>query len=195
MKYSREHIISMKTEILQAIFLFPPIATKDHGDARSEYEEKVKPRQQSVETALRNKGLASCCYPGCENAEVGNGVKVTIMKDPWPEIDLNVAGADKGKALARFLKNKDVLKYLRYSSIDPASQVAVFGDAANDVPMFKAMGGERAGLRIHMPHADDLELIKNSNIKSEVADILHMICDAKKQSEHAASGLKHEVQT
>jgi hypothetical protein len=61
--------------------------------------------------------------------------------------------------------------------------------------MFKAVAGVRPGLRVGMPHADDPALVENSNIKSEVADILHMICDAKKQSEHAASGLKHEVQT
>ena len=68
--------------------------------------------QVLVQEALQKQGLMDCAYGSIVIPGLGNGIKLVAMKDPWPEIDLNVAGVDKGKALARFLENTEVLEYL-----------------------------------------------------------------------------------
>ena len=66
------------------------------------------------------------------------------------------------------------------STIDPAVHVAVFGDAGNDVPMFRSIGSSKAKLRVAMPHADDEALNELANERKEVAEVLLSICEAKR---------------
>ncbi|CAE8721673.1 unnamed protein product [Polarella glacialis] len=180
-KMSREDIIAAKGDILLILLLFPPISEeKDARQAKEEYDSVIHPQQLQILEEMKVYGLMNCMYADGKSEGLGEGIKVTPMKDPWPEIDINVAGVDKGKALARFLQNSQVLEYLGQRSIDPSSQVAVFGDAPNDVPMFMAVAGVQPGLRVVMPHADDKILNELSNTKAEVADVLQMICKAKR---------------
>ena len=38
-------------------------------------------------------------------ADLAVGIKLTPMRDPWPEMDICVGGVDKGSALHRFLRS------------------------------------------------------------------------------------------
>jgi len=58
--------------------------------------------------------------------------------------------------------------------------VAVFGDAANDVPMFRAVGGISPALRVAMPHATHPELCELSNARAEVSTVLERLCEARR---------------
>lgn len=86
---------------------------------------------------------------------------------------------DKGSALARFLQRAEVLDFLGVPSIDPERHVAVFGDAANDVAMFKAVGSAVPALRVGMPHATHHELCALSNVRAEVDEVLCRCVDAR----------------
>eukprot|EP00930_Biecheleria_cincta_P035198 TRINITY_DN24223_c0_g1_i1.p1 TRINITY_DN24223_c0_g1~~TRINITY_DN24223_c0_g1_i1.p1 ORF type:complete len:345 (-),score=60.51 TRINITY_DN24223_c0_g1_i1:183-1217(-) len=176
---SREELIKAKDEVLQIVLLFPKLLAADAAGKKEEYEHRVFPWQERVKQSMLDAGLMSCRYPSGAEDGVGAGIKLTLMKDPWPEIDINVAGVDKGKALSRFLQHPDVLRQLGVANIDPAKHVAVFGDAANDVPMFQQVGGVLPTLRVAMPHADNAELIECSNMRAEVADVLSQICLAR----------------
>ena len=57
--------------------------------------------------------------------------------------------------------------------------VAVFGDAANDVPMFRSVGGAAPALRVGMPHATHAELCELANVRAEVSTVLQRCCDAR----------------
>ena len=57
--------------------------------------------------------------------------------------------------------------------------MAVFGDAANDVPMFRSIGGAVPALRVGMPHATHAELCALSNVRREVSDVLLRCCEAR----------------
>mmetsp|Transcript_61175 Transcript_61175/g.192471 ORF Transcript_61175/g.192471 Transcript_61175/m.192471 type:complete len:363 (+) Transcript_61175:58-1146(+) len=175
---SREELIARRCEILLFLFLFPPV-TAPAGAAAEEYKATTLPRQTKVADALKERGLANCSYEGGEVSGVGGGIKVTCMKDPWPEIDINVAGVDKGKALSRFLQNADVLQFLGQTGIDPAMQVVVFGDAPNDIPMFQRIADVQPRLRVAMPDADET-LVSLSNVRAEVSDVLEQLCEAKR---------------
>ena len=61
----------------------------------------------------------------------------------------------------------------------PERHVAVFGDAANDVPMFRDIGGAQPALRVGMPHAAHDELISLSNVRDEVGPTLLRLCEAR----------------
>lgn len=124
------------------------------------------------------------------------GIKLTKMRMPWIEMDISVGGIDKGSALKRFVKHPKLLKAIRHSYRDhrtfspdygkdiyvPLSietQVAVFGDAPNDVPMFRAIDGVQPGLRVGMTHATDAELVASSNCRAEVSDVLDAMTRAR----------------
>eukprot|EP00933_Yihiella_yeosuensis_P018320 TRINITY_DN15077_c0_g5_i1.p1 TRINITY_DN15077_c0_g5~~TRINITY_DN15077_c0_g5_i1.p1 ORF type:complete len:394 (+),score=75.68 TRINITY_DN15077_c0_g5_i1:160-1182(+) len=179
-KMSRDDIINAKEDVLLILLLFPPLKSKEPQVAKQEYADMVLPRQKQMQTAMQEYGLLDCRYSGELENGVGNGIKLTLMKDPWPEIDINVAGVDKGKALARFVTSPEVLKYLGQDHIDPQKHVAVFGDAANDLPMFEQIGGVRPAIRVAMPHADHDELIMHSNVRAEVDSVLTDIVQSKK---------------
>lgn len=127
-------------------------------------------------------GLMSCTAASAGQSGSGTsptGIKVTLMRDPWPEIDVCVGGVDKGAALARFLRAPAVLTSLGAERIEPQTHLAVFGDAANDVPMFRAIDGARPALRVGMPHATHEELCALSNVRAEVSEVLTELCEAK----------------
>lgn len=180
MKWNREEVIRNKSDISLILLLFSPIVSgKTPEEAREEYEMHIKPKQVAVQEAIHKYGLGNCSYVR-EHSRAGHGIHMTLMKDPWPEIDITVAGVDKGTALSRFLGDRDILSHLRQECIDPGTQLAVFGDAPNDVPMFKGVGDAQPGLRVRMPFADDTALIENSNMSGEVADVLQLVCEAKR---------------
>eukprot|EP00933_Yihiella_yeosuensis_P018319 TRINITY_DN15077_c0_g4_i2.p1 TRINITY_DN15077_c0_g4~~TRINITY_DN15077_c0_g4_i2.p1 ORF type:complete len:350 (+),score=65.78 TRINITY_DN15077_c0_g4_i2:71-1120(+) len=181
-KISRDDIVKAKQDALLVLLLFPPLKSKEAQAAKQEYADVTLPKQKQMQQAMQEYGLMDCCYSGEIANGVGNGIKLTLMKDPWPEIDINVAGVDKGKALSRFITSPEVLQYLGRSHIDPQKHVAVFGDAPNDLPMFEQIGGVQPAMRVAMPHADDDNLIAHSNVRAEVADVLMDIVKSKKQS-------------
>merc|ERR1712190_428024 len=81
---------------------------------------------------------------------------------------------------------------LRVEAIDVPKNVAVFGDAANDVPMFQAIGSSQAGLRVVMPHSDDKVLDGLATLRAEVSEVLNSICEAKLRGgaiDKASSGM------
>ena len=125
--------------------------------------------------AMERQGLMQCRCSAKGVEGVGNGIKVIMMKDPWPEVDITVAGVDKGKALNRFLQHESILKHLGIGSVDPERHVAVFGDAPNDVPMFRDVGGLQPALRVRMPHSTDEALAELASHSAEVSDVLDMI--------------------
>lgn len=103
---------------------------------------------------------------------------MTFMKDPWPSIDINVLGVNKGKALARFLNDATVLKYLNRPTRPTAETIAVFGDAANDVPMFKEVDGSKPLWRVAMPHATVQDLLGSCNVRAQVGETLMRFVNA-----------------
>jgi len=179
-KLDRQQIIEMRDEALQIVFLWPPLTSKTAEEQKREYDQVVRPMQESVVARMQEKGLMNCSYPlGQTVAGVGVGLKTTAMKDPWPEVDINVAGVDKGKALCRFLQNRSVLDLLRRDAIDVTKHVAVFGDAGNDVPMFEAIGDKQAGIRVAMPHSDHPVLRELATRTAQVNVVLEEIVQAK----------------
>ena len=134
-RLSRAQIMAEHELVLQIVFLFPPLAEPSAAC----YEVTCRPRQEQVERAMCAFGLMDCSVPGAvaqpDGSGLGIGIKLTLMKDPWPEMDICCGGVDKGSALARFLTHSTLRLHLGTDCIDPARHVAVFGDAANDVPM------------------------------------------------------------
>ena len=93
------------------------------------YEAECRPWQLDVERAMRTHGMMDCSMPGCAaGGGVGRGIKLTIMKDPWPEMDICVGGVDKGSALARFVRHPKVRPFppapLRLASLGPRGRAA-----------------------------------------------------------------------
>merc|ERR1712032_1756246 len=176
---SRTDIIELRREILTLVLLFPAVNIVNGMASQEEYEQMILPRQVRVVEAMERQGLMQCGYSANGVEGVGNGIKVIMMKDPWPEVDINVAGVDKGKALNRFLQHESILKHLGIDGVDPERQVAVFGDAANDVPMFRDVGGSQPALRVRMPHSTDEDLAEIANHSAEVSDVLDMICSQR----------------
>mmetsp|Transcript_22681 Transcript_22681/g.61426 ORF Transcript_22681/g.61426 Transcript_22681/m.61426 type:complete len:360 (+) Transcript_22681:146-1225(+) len=179
---SRDEVLDKREEMLLLLVLFP--THEAGGGAPLDYETVLRPWQERIKEAMEAAGILQCrttaqdAPPG-----VGQGLKLTLQSAPWPEIDVNVAGVDKGTALARFLEAPSVKDYLgidRESKVQPAKHVAVFGDAANDVPMFEAIGGERPGLRVAMPHATDASLNALANERGEVSEVLQRLSAARR---------------
>ena len=86
-------------------------------------------------------GLMECSVPRRPAREstgvggspgVGEGIKLTIMKDPWPEMDICVGGVDKGSALARLLRHPAVRTHLGAERIDASTHVARTSGRARD---------------------------------------------------------------
>ena len=183
-KHSRDEIIRDRELVLLLLVLFPPQPAHDERDPVEYYERETKPWQQKLQQEMQANGLMDCRASVASPPGVGDGIKVTLLKDPWPEMDINVAGVDKGSALARFLQAAEVKEYLHLPSsmqIDPAKHVAVFGDAANDIPMFDSIGDVQPCVRVAMPHATEQTLIGLSNVRAEVSEVLHDICKAKQR--------------
>lgn len=181
-KLTREQMIAQRELVLQVVLLFPPLATADAAC----YEASCKPWQHRVRDAMEASGLMACkvaagaAGAGSATNGVGESIKLTIMKDPWPEMDICVGGVDKGSALARFLQHPAVLRHLGAKVINPAAHVAVFGDAANDVPMFQAIGGAMPAMRVGMPHATHQALVELSTHRAEVSEALGWLCEARR---------------
>jgi len=178
----RKDIIELREEILLLLFLFPEVKVVNGMASQEEYDQTTLPWQVRVVEAMEQGGLMQCRYSAKGLEGVGNGIKITMMKDPWPEVDINVAGVDKGQALSRFLQHESILKHLGVDSINPEEQVAVFGDAPNDVPMFRAVDGLQPALRVRMPHSTDKALGELANHSAEVSDVLDLICSHKSSS-------------
>lgn len=183
---SRAQLLADKERVLQVVLLFPPLACAERADAAQKacYEETCRPWQERVQRAMGASGLFECKFAagsGASVAGVGDGLKLTLMKDPWPEMDICVGGVDKGSALARFLHHPAVLRSLGVEAVDPSRHVAVFGDAANDVPMFRAIGGAMPAMRVGMPHATHSELVSLSTHRAEVSDVLNSLCEARQR--------------
>ena len=176
---SRAALLGERERVLQVVLLFPPLETNDTPC----YEATCRPWQLRVQQAMEGRGLMKCSMDGggggSGDGSVGDGLRLTLMKDPWPEMDICVGGVDKGSALARFLRHPAVLRELRADVIDPARHVAVFGDAANDVPMFRAVGGTMPAMRVGMPHATHEELIRLSTHRAECSEVLEDLCEAR----------------
>ena len=101
-------------------------------------------------------------------------------------MDISVGGVDKGAALARMLQAPEVKALLGLSEpVDPVTQVAVFGDAANDVPMFRSIGSAQPALRVAMPHATEPELLQLATRRAQVSDVLLEVCMAKGSADQA----------
>ena len=176
---SRASLITERDRVLQVVMLFPPF-----GAAPNSYEEETRPWQLRVQSAMEAAGLTSCARGSAKvGGGGGSGIKIIVMKDPWPEVDVTVGGVDKGSALARFLQRREVCAFVGADHVDPAEHVAVFGDAANDVPMFRAIGGVSPALRVGMPHAGDEELCRLSNVRAQVSQVLELLCEARIASE------------
>lgn len=172
----RAELVAGGKRVLQIVLLFPPLVEG------AQYEDEVKPWQLRVRGAMEAAGLADCAGGGA------SGIKFTPMKDPWPEMDLCVGGVDKGSALSRFLQRAEVCSYLGVRSVEPASHLAVFGDAANDVPMFRAVCGVSPALRVAMPHSGHEDLLALANVRAEVSEVLSQCCEAR-----AAANIQGEV--
>ena len=193
---SRAELVEKRQSVLQIVLLFPPLEVGGGESAEEAYQARCKPWQLRVVAAMEAEGLSRCAgrsggssgggssgggsSGGGSSGTSASGLKITPMKDPWPEVDICVGGVDKGSALAAFLTHPEVLSYLRVPRIEPSRHVAVFGDAANDVPMFRAIGGASPALRVGMPHATHEELVRLSNRRAEVSDVLEAICEARK---------------
>ena len=81
--------------------------------------------------------------------------------------------------MCRAARGVQVLSSLHADHIDPSVHVAAFGDAANDVPMFRAIGGRMPCLRVAMPHASHVELVQLATHRAEVATVLRQLCEAR----------------
>ena len=172
----RKEIIAERDRVLQVVLLWPPLAPG------ASYDQDVHPWQLSVRAAIEEAGLADCAGSGA------SGIKFTPMKEPWPEMDLCVGGVDKGSALSRFLQHPDVTAYLGVARVEPDRHVAVFGDAANDVPMFRAVHGVSPALRVAMPHAGHAELLALANVRAEVSEVLNQCCHDREEDTRGNCG-------
>ena len=123
-KMSMDQIIQDKDNVLSIVLLFPPLTAQNAEDAKREYDCCVSPKQSALIAQMREHGLLDCAFENGADDGVGDGLKIIPMKDPWPEIDINVNGVDKGKALSRFLQNKGVLKTLNLKHIDVRMHMA-----------------------------------------------------------------------
>lgn len=170
--WSKDELIQSRKDILQVIILYPELKSADSKLQCEEYMQTVRPRQEELQRAFKAYGLLDSAYEEELISGVGAGVNMTFMKDPWPSIDINVAGVNKGNALARFLNDATVLKYLKRSTRPTAETIAVFGDAANDVPMFKEVDGSKPLWRVAMPHATDPDLLGSCNVRAQVGETL-----------------------
>ena len=186
--WARARLLAEKERVLQVVLLFPPLAKP--GDLAC-YETTCRPWQRRVQEAMQAQGLMNCRVPSrpAQSDGLGDGLKLTLMKDPWPEMDICVGGVDKGSALARFLDHPLVRYHLGTDRIDPAVHVAVFGDAANDVPMFRAIGGVKPAVRVGMPHATHAELVALSTHRAEVSQMLQHFCNARRRESNSRSGV------
>ena len=81
------------------------------------------------------------------------------MPAPWPSIDINAKGVNKRNAIVALCAHLSGATAAAYVLDE---HVAVFGDAANDLPMFEPVDstapvagyeGQRAALRVAMPGA------------------------------------------
>lgn len=105
---SRATILAQKDSVLQLVLLFPPLAAGASSEAaQAEYEASRRPWQEQLQQAMEAAGLTSCrvttpsgrpppassaTRPSPPPAPAADGVKFTLMKDPWPEMDITVGG-------------------------------------------------------------------------------------------------------
>lgn len=176
--WSREDILQHRKDVLQVIILFPELKSADSRTQCQEYLQVIRPRQEELQRAFRSYGLLDCAYEEETISGVGAGINLILMKDPWPSLDINVAGVNKGTALKRFLKNTAVINSLIRPTFPTAETVAVFGDAANDVPMFEEVNGFKPLWRVAMPHATDPDLLLACNVRAQVGETLMRFVDA-----------------
>ena len=168
-----------------------------NSDYRSELGKKIAANDTEAEIAAGIKIFET----------VGNGIALKGMPDPWPELDITVNGVSKGEALGRFLKYKQIKEYLKKKYITStditstditstditstditstdiknisAYNLAVFGDASNDLPMFNPIDGKYPICRVFMSSATEKTLEIASNIRSEVAPVLNYLADKLK---------------
>lgn len=102
-----------------------------------------------------------------------------------PEIDISPAGINKGSAISRLLTNP--LESLGVNCSAGGSEIAVFGDAGNDVELFgmkrnatgtalEPLGPDfRPSIRVAMPWANDGLLIQDANVQATCDKVLAAI--------------------
>lgn len=133
----------------------------------------------NMQSWFQDQGLLTFAEPAkrCSNGE-GQGVVCKHVHVPGigPEIDISPSGVNKGSAIAKLLA--DVRGNLGVDADGTGEQVAVFGDAANDVELFgmrrdatgealEPLGlGYRPAVRVAMPWANDRLLTADANIIS-----------------------------
>eukprot|EP00927_Polykrikos_kofoidii_P010730 TRINITY_DN14525_c0_g1_i1.p1 TRINITY_DN14525_c0_g1~~TRINITY_DN14525_c0_g1_i1.p1 ORF type:complete len:312 (+),score=60.53 TRINITY_DN14525_c0_g1_i1:316-1251(+) len=122
----------------------------------------------------------------CSNA-AGDGVVGKHVHVPGigPEFDISPAGVNKGSAIAKILQ--DVQGNLGVESEGTGDDVAVFGDAGNDIELFGMMRnasgdaleplglGFRPALRVAMPWANDQLLLQDANVVATMDRVLERI--------------------
>ncbi|CAD7960994.1 unnamed protein product [Amoebophrya sp. A120] len=183
------------------------------------YADNIRPKQILVMEALQQytKELF-----GPEEAHKME-YEIKPLAAPWPELDVNVKGINKGASLERFLEDEEVREHLKLepfvdttttSDVVPTStdkntldeeqnlqklrrdvmtKVAVYGDAANDEGMFKALPktGEQVALRVGM--TDRCSQLGNlPNVQAEVDQVLNLataVMKAKLQTVGDVRGL------
>merc|ERR1711879_417 len=131
----------------------------------------------AMQTLLHEQGLLIFDDPpgrlsnGASTKTVCKHVHVPGM---GPEIDISPIGINKGSAIMKLLA--DTRSTL---GIEPVQneEIAVFGDAANDVELFgrkrNSAGtgleplefNHRPGIRVAMPWADDRLLVEDANVR------------------------------
>eukprot|EP00392_Amoebophrya_sp_AT5.2_P011681 g11764.t1 len=183
---------------LTAVFVWP-VPDSIRVDAKDSeylayYETHIEPQQQAVMEDLR--GYVKKHY----GADSGLEYNLAASSGPWPEVDVNVKGVHKGSAIEAFLANAKVRRSIGLPQMpnDPlaakamlrdsvARSLAVFGDAANDAGMFRALpkSGATARLRVGMTgRCKALWPIANVHAEvSEVLDVLTKHLERKKLEE------------
>eukprot|EP00658_Telonema_sp_P-2_P017899 TRINITY_DN16992_c0_g1_i3.p1 TRINITY_DN16992_c0_g1~~TRINITY_DN16992_c0_g1_i3.p1 ORF type:complete len:382 (+),score=84.93 TRINITY_DN16992_c0_g1_i3:199-1344(+) len=105
-----------------------------------------------------------------------------------PEIDISPVGVNKGSAIAELLTDAKAHLSVEYEG---NHQLAVFGDAGNDVELFGMQrssdgselvplgNGFRPEIRVAMPWANDLLLSKDANVQARVDWVFKRILHAQ----------------
>ena len=145
----------------------------------------------SLQAWLGEAGLLTFAAAGGLSNGEGDGCVCKHVHVPGmgPEIDVSPAGVNKGSAILKLLD--DPLRHLGVDCNADGSDIAVFGDAGNDVelfgmkrdatgqalePLYPDTGGAeikyRPAIRCAMPWANDPLLIADSNVVSTCDKVL-----------------------
>ena len=111
------------------------------------------------------------------------------LSAPWPSLDINAHGVNKRNAIVALCTH---LSTAIAQAPITMEHVAVFGDAANDLPMFEPVdesapvagfAGQRAAVRVGMPGARCTEplLAKASNVRADVYTVLEHAVELQSQ--------------